>query len=87
MLNPYFDPKYQPYPPSVLIGTAILFLVLSIIAVALRFYARLKSVGRLALDDWITVPSMIICVALCITQIISMASPRDASSLQQGRVC
>ncbi|RYP70638.1 hypothetical protein DL771_005351 [Monosporascus sp. 5C6A] len=43
MDNPYLDPSYNPYPPSVLIGTAIFFLILPIISVGLRFYSRSKT--------------------------------------------
>ena len=71
MTNPYYDPEYQPYPPRVLIGTAVFFLILSVSCVAVRFYARIKSMGKLKIDDWITIPSLIICIVLCILQIIS----------------
>ncbi|KAI0017877.1 hypothetical protein F4780DRAFT_795560 [Xylariomycetidae sp. FL0641] len=72
MGNPYYDPSYNPYPPPVLIGTAVLFMILPVVAVALRFYARLVSEAKLGIDDWITIPSMILCIALSILQILSV---------------
>ncbi|KAI1503409.1 hypothetical protein F5X99DRAFT_375153 [Biscogniauxia marginata] len=71
MPNPYYDPTYNPYSQSVLIGTGILFLLLPIFSVGLRFYARFKSWAQLGIDDWIAVASMFICIALSITQIIA----------------
>jgi hypothetical protein len=56
----------------VLIGTGILFIIVPIAAVGLRFYARLTCAARLGIDDWITIPAVVICVALAITQIIGM---------------
>lgn len=70
MHNPYFDPSYQPYTQSVLIGTSVLFIVLPIAAVALRFYSRALVQARLGMDDWITIPSMVICIGLAANQII-----------------
>lgn len=70
MHNPYFDTEYQPYPPSVLIGTATLFIILPIVAVALRFYSRTLVAAKLAIDDWITIPSAIIIIGLAINQIL-----------------
>ncbi|KAG9252367.1 uncharacterized protein F5Z01DRAFT_224685 [Emericellopsis atlantica] len=71
MGNPYFDPEYQPYTPSVLIGTSVLFMILPIAAVALRFYSRSLVQANLAIDDWITIPSAIICIGLAVNQIIA----------------
>ena len=70
MHNPYFDPSYQPYTKSVLIGTSVLFIVLPVAAVALRFYSRELVQARLGMDDWITIPSMVICIGLAVNQII-----------------
>ena len=70
MHNPYFDPSYQPYTKSVLIGTSVLFIVLPVAAVALRFYSRALVQARLGMDDWITIPSMVICIGLAVNQII-----------------
>ncbi|KAI2473543.1 hypothetical protein F4781DRAFT_137368 [Annulohypoxylon bovei var. microspora] len=58
MPSPYLDPNYNPYPSSVLIGTAILFMIIPIAAVSLRFYARLMSAAKLGVDDWFTLLSM-----------------------------
>ncbi|KUI65602.1 hypothetical protein VM1G_00214 [Cytospora mali] len=71
MGNPYYDPNYNPYPPSVLIGTAILFIIVPIISVGLRFTSRLMASIYLGIDDWITIPSMLICIGLAVTQIIA----------------
>lgn len=70
MENPYFYPDYQPYPQSVLIGTSVLFVIIPIVAVGLRFYARSLVAARLGIDDWITIPSMVICVGLAVNQLI-----------------
>ena len=70
MGNPYFNPEYQPYTPSVLIGTSVLFMILPVVAVGLRFYSRTLVQANLAIDDWITIPSAIICIGLAINQII-----------------
>ncbi|KAI1496309.1 hypothetical protein F5X99DRAFT_424791 [Biscogniauxia marginata] len=61
MSVPYEDPNYNPYPPSVLIGTAVLFMITSILSVGLRFYARFLGQTPLGIDDWITIPSMVTC--------------------------
>ncbi|KAI0122730.1 hypothetical protein F4814DRAFT_458320 [Daldinia grandis] len=71
MPNPYFDPDYNPYSRPVLIGTGILFIFIPILSVGFRFYARSVSLAKLGIDDWITIPSMVICIALSITQIIA----------------
>ena len=75
MGNPYFDPGYQPYTQSVLVGTSVLFIILPIVAVALRFYSRALVQAQLGIDDWITIPSMIICIGLAINQIIGEFGP------------
>ncbi|KAF3766659.1 hypothetical protein M406DRAFT_355317 [Cryphonectria parasitica EP155] len=71
MENPYFHPDYQPYPRSVLIGTSILFIITPIVSVGLRFYSRSLVAAHLSIDDWITIPSAIICVGLAINQLIA----------------
>ncbi|KAI1392945.1 uncharacterized protein F4822DRAFT_441687 [Hypoxylon trugodes] len=71
MVNPYFDPNYNPYPPHVLLGTGVLFIIIPILSVGLRFYTRWASGTKVGVDDWITIPSMIICILLSITQIIA----------------
>jgi hypothetical protein len=70
MSNPYYYPSYNPYPSSVLVGTGILFIIVPVFAVSLRFYARLTTTARLGIDDWITLPAVVLCVALAIVQII-----------------
>ncbi|KAI2634012.1 hypothetical protein GGS21DRAFT_543912 [Xylaria nigripes] len=84
MGNPYYTPSYNPYPPSVMVGTAILFIVLPIVAVSVRFYARLRTTARLGVDDWLAIPAVALCVALAVVQIIATVSgglgghqPRD----------
>ncbi|POS70126.1 integral membrane protein [Diaporthe helianthi] len=71
MENPYFNPQYQPYPQSVLIGTSVLFVIVPIVAVALRFYSRSIIGAPLAIDDWITIPAAAICVGLSVNQLIA----------------
>lgn len=70
MGNPYYEPSYNPYPSSVLIGTGILFIILPVAAVSLRFYARLSTTARLGIDDWISLPAVLLCVSIAIVQII-----------------
>lgn len=70
MENPYFNPDYQPYPRSVVIATSILFVIIPIVAVSLRFYSRSPAGAPLAIDDWITIPSAIICIGLAANQLI-----------------
>ncbi|KAI0396808.1 hypothetical protein F5Y17DRAFT_59876 [Xylariaceae sp. FL0594] len=71
MSNPYYTPSYNPYPQSVLVGTGVLFIIVPIVAVSLRFYARLTTAARLGPDDWITLPAATLIVALAIVQIIA----------------
>ncbi|KAI0805732.1 hypothetical protein GGR55DRAFT_680932 [Xylaria sp. FL0064] len=71
MGNPYYTPSYNPYPSPVLIGTAILFIIVSLGAVSLRFYARLSTAARLGIDDWLVLPAVTLCVAIAIVQIIA----------------
>ncbi|KAI5921183.1 hypothetical protein F4810DRAFT_379274 [Camillea tinctor] len=71
MTIPEEHPIYNRYPPSVLIGTAVLFMITSIGSVGLRFYARYISRAKLGIDDWITIPVMVICVALSAVQIVA----------------
>ncbi|PSR80432.1 hypothetical protein BD289DRAFT_455302 [Coniella lustricola] len=71
MENPYFDPNYQPYSRPVLVGISILFIITPIVAVGLRFYSRSLVGGRLAVDDWITLPAMIICIGLAVNQLVA----------------
>lgn len=70
MENPYFYPDYQPYSQSVLIGTSVLFVIIPIVAVALRFYSRSLVAAHLGIDDWITIPSMVICIGLAVNQLV-----------------
>ncbi|KAK5636778.1 hypothetical protein RRF57_012490 [Xylaria bambusicola] len=71
MSNPYYTPSYNPYPSSVLIGTGILFIIIPVAAVTLRFYARLSTAARLGIDDWLVIPAVILCVAIAIVQLIA----------------
>ncbi|KAI0201215.1 hypothetical protein F4808DRAFT_130596 [Astrocystis sublimbata] len=67
--NPYYDPTYQPYTPSVLIGSAVFFTILTIVSVALRFYARLSTAARFGVDDWLIIPAALICIGTAAGQI------------------
>lgn len=69
MKNPYLDENYQLYNRSVLLGTAIAFIVVSILFVAVRFYARSLTRAHLGLDDFMTVLSLMICIGLSVNQI------------------
>lgn len=70
--NPYYTPSYNPYPRSVLVGTGILFIIVPIATVTVRFYARLTTAARLGADDWTTLPAVTLCVALAIVQIVGV---------------
>ncbi|KAI0477625.1 hypothetical protein GGR56DRAFT_673986 [Xylariaceae sp. FL0804] len=67
----HFDPNHNAYNPQVLVGGAIFFIFVSIFVVGLRFYARLVSWAKFGADDWMTIPTMFICIAVAITQIIA----------------
>ncbi|KAI0445144.1 hypothetical protein F4803DRAFT_548554 [Xylaria telfairii] len=71
MGNPYYTPGYNPYPPPVLIGTGILFIIVPVAAALLRFYIRMKTAIRLGIDDWFTIPAVVICVGVATAQIIA----------------
>ena len=70
MSNPYYTPSYNPYTSPVLIGTGILFIIIPVAAVTVRFYARLSTAARLGIDDWLVIPAVVLCVAIAIVQII-----------------
>ena len=69
-------------------AVAVVFAILPMVAVGLRFYARSISNANLGIDDWLMIPalvgqlngrhrtcltiSQILCIALAITQIIGM---------------
>ncbi|KAI0592816.1 hypothetical protein F4775DRAFT_599290 [Biscogniauxia sp. FL1348] len=82
MTIPEEGSSYNRYPPSVLIGTAVLFIVTSIGSVGLRFYSRSISRAKLGIDDWITLPVMVICVALSVTQIVATTAGGLGSHLE-----
>ncbi|KAH8161276.1 hypothetical protein CIB48_g6979 [Xylaria polymorpha] len=71
MGNPYYDPSYNPYPPPVLIGTGILFIIVPVAAALLRFYVRMHTAARLGIDDWLAIPAVVICVGVATAQIIA----------------
>lgn len=79
MSNPYYEPSYNPYPSSVLIGTGILFIIVPVAAVSLRFYARLSTAARLGIDDWLAIPAVVMCVAIAIVQIIGTLTGHNSS--------
>ncbi|KAI1493382.1 hypothetical protein F5X96DRAFT_622255 [Biscogniauxia mediterranea] len=82
MTIPEEGSSYNRYPPSVLIGTAVLFIVTSIGSVGLRFYSRFISRAKLGIDDWITLPVMVICLALSVTQIVATTAGGLGSHLE-----
>ena len=45
--------------PAAVIVVSILFPILGIIAVSLRFYTRSHSEANLGIDDWLTVPALV----------------------------
>ncbi|KAI1764515.1 hypothetical protein GGR53DRAFT_530338 [Hypoxylon sp. FL1150] len=45
MSNPYFDRNYNPYSLNVMVGTGVAFIIVPILSVALRFYARSQLVN------------------------------------------
>ena len=40
-------------------ATAVIFAVLPVVAVGLRFYARSISNAKLGIDDWLMIPAMV----------------------------
>jgi hypothetical protein len=52
-----------PGPPAIL-GSVIPLLVLDVLAVSLRFYARRKRRQALQMDDWLTIPALIMVCGL-----------------------
>ncbi|KAI1479226.1 hypothetical protein F4774DRAFT_425911 [Daldinia eschscholtzii] len=74
--TPYLDRYYNPYTRPVLIDTGVLFIFIPILSVGFRFYARSLSSAKRGIDDWITIPSMVICIGLSITQVIGTFSSR-----------
>lgn len=45
--------------PAAVIVISVLFPVLGIIAVSLRFYTRTKAKMELRMDDWLTLPALV----------------------------
>ncbi|KAI0866586.1 hypothetical protein F4860DRAFT_508980 [Xylaria cubensis] len=82
MTNPYYNPDYNPYNQSMLIGTGVFFIILPIFTIVLRFYSRLSGNVALGIDDWIAVPAGILCVALAIVQIIAVTGSGLGGHLQ-----
>ena len=61
----------NPYGASSLIGTAIALPVLSIIAVLLRFFVRLRMKrSYVGIDDWLILLSLILVCGQCVLQIL-----------------
>ncbi|TVY18137.1 hypothetical protein LARI1_G004490 [Lachnellula arida] len=46
--------------PAAVILISVLFPILGLIAVFLRFYTRIKANGRLWVDDWLTIPALML---------------------------
>ena len=60
------SPQYlEAYIGHELVAVAVMFIVLDIICVALRITARYLSKTSIGLDDYLVVPALIFCVALC----------------------
>ncbi|MCJ1263249.1 hypothetical protein MMC22_003119 [Lobaria immixta] len=59
------------YGKNVLVGTGVVFSILPIIAVGLRFYARTHTRANLGADDWVMIPALVTLVALGVVQIIA----------------
>ena len=57
-----------------LVVVAVLFIVLDIICVTLRISARHLSKARPGLDDFLVVPSLVFCVAVCAICISKLAN-------------
>jgi hypothetical protein len=66
-----------PFPPSYAeedigsrtLSTAILFIVLEVIVVTLRFTSRRLIRAKLALDDYLIIPSLVFCLGICVVAI------------------
>lgn len=50
--------------PAAILGSVIPLLLLDVLAVSLRFYARRKRRQPLQIDDWLTIPALIMVCAL-----------------------
>ena len=50
----------MPYlTPGSVIAVSVVFPVLGMIAVALRFYTRYSQKARFAMDDWLVLPALV----------------------------
>ena len=47
------------YGTSVLVATGIVFIILPVVAVGLRFYARSLVRAKLGGDDWVMIPALV----------------------------
>ena len=52
-----------------LVNTAIAFIVLEIVLVALRFWVRRAHRSKFGWDDYLILPSLAFCISLCIVGI------------------
>ena len=68
-------PQYlEAYIGHELVAVAVMFIVLDIICVTLRISARHLSKARLGLDDYLIIPSLMICVGVCAICISKLAN-------------
>lgn len=68
-------PQYlEAYIGHELVAVAAMFIVLDIICVTLRIFARHLSKARPGPDDYLVVPSLIFCVAVCAICISKLAN-------------
>ena len=83
-------PQYlEAYIGHELVVVAVMFIVLDFICVTLRISARHLSKARPGLDDYLVVPSLILCVAVCAICISKLANNNlDISRLSKSfRLC
>lgn len=53
------DPVFDQYSRPVLVGNGIAFVLLPMIVVSLRFYARRVARGAVGLDDWCIIVALV----------------------------
>ena len=61
---------FTAYNKNSLVATGIIFMILPVLFVGLRFYARSISSIKLGIDDWMMIPAIIITIANGVVQIL-----------------
>ena len=61
------DVVFSEYPPPVLVGVGITFMVLPVIVVCLRFFARRFTRVAIGIDDWSIIVALVCAIARKLT--------------------